>query len=531
MRTIRRRSLLAGAAAAPLLTASRQAGADEPKHGGTLVATWGGNEPQALFVPAGGGSSPFFTSTKIMERLVRMEADLSFTPMLATAVKAAPDYKSYTISLRPNVRWHDGQNFTADDVVFSIQSVWKPLSGGIALKALSGVEAKDDHTVIVSFSQPLPEFTFLSLLASETGAVLARHVWGNGDIVTNPANNKPVGTGPWKPKEWVRGSHVEYERNADYWRPGLPYLDRLVIRWWTEPAARSAALEAGELHVAVSNAIPAPEMKRLSATGKFVVERKGYENYEGTQVLMFNTQSPIFGKRAVRQALLHAVDRDFIGDTIYFGLAQPAVSPIHHANAMFFSDDVPKYPFDPDLAGKLLDEAGYPLKGGKRFTASVVSAGWYAENIKTGPYLKQAFNDVGIDVNLSVPDRPTSLKRLYTDYDFDIAVSNWGSPIEPVPTITLNYTTDGIAKGVAFRNASRFSDPRMDEVVAKMTVEIDPAKRKQLVTDFARLACTEAPILPLVDVTVATVANSRVRNITVGANMMGESWGELWLAG
>lgn len=530
MTQIRRRTLLAASAALPLASASHSVKADEPKRGGTLVATWGGNEPQSLFVPAAGGTSPFFTSTKVMERLVRMEADLTFSPMLATGWKASPDFKDYTITLRPNVRWHDGKPFTSEDVLFSMLSVWKPISGSVALKALTGAEAKDDYTVVVHFSQPMPEFTFLAILASETGAVMAKHVWGTGDITTNPANNKPIGTGPWKPKEWVRGSHVEFERNADYWRPGLPYLDRLIIRWWTEQAARSAALEAGELHIAVANAIPAPEMKRLAATNKFVVERKGYENYEGTQLIVFNTQHPILGKREVRQAILYGIDRDFIGDTVYFGNAKASVSPIHFSNAMFFSDDVPKYPLDPDRAGKMLDAAGYPLKGDTRFSVNLVAAGWFPENGKTGAYLKQALGDIGIGVNLSVPDRPTALKRLFTDYDFDVAISNWASPIEPIPPIVVNYTSDGIAKGVAFRNASRYSNPSMDEIVAQMTVETDATKRKAIVHDFAALACADAPTLPLVDVTFATVAHRDVRNITVGSNMMGEGWGEIWLA-
>jgi peptide/nickel transport system substrate-binding protein len=99
-----------------------------------------------------------------------------------------------------------------------------------------------------------------------------------------------------------------------------------------------------------------------------------------------------------------------------------------------------------------------------------------------------------------------------------------------VPIITVNYTTDGIAKGIAFRNASGFSSPAMDDIVARMTVETDVAKRKQLVDQFQVLACTEAPILPLVDIRLNTVAAADLRNITVGSNMMGEGWAEIWRA-
>ena len=98
-----------------------------------------------------------------------------------------------------------------------------------------------------------------------------------------------------------------------------------------------------------------------------------------------------------------------------------------------------------------------------------------------------------------MPDRPTSIKRIYTDYDFDLAISNQANPSEPVPTTTQYYTTDGIKKGVPFRNASGFSKPEMDALVEKIKVETDPAKRKALVIDFQKLATQEARNLPLVE--------------------------------
>src|SRR5713226_4133544 len=120
MGTLSRRNFLAataGMAASTLRLAS--ASAATPKRGGTLVATWGGFEPQALFVPPGGGSSPYFTSTKVIERLLKLTVDLKFEPVLATEVTPAEDFRSYRIKLRENVTWHDGEPFTADDVVFS----------------------------------------------------------------------------------------------------------------------------------------------------------------------------------------------------------------------------------------------------------------------------------------------------------------------------------------------------------------------------------------------------------------------------
>src|SRR3954468_10913223 len=186
----RRTFFLAGAALAAL---PRLAWAqDAPKRGDTLVATWGGNEPQSMFVPGGGGSSPYITSTKMLERLVEMNADLTFRPRLATSIKGSPDGKTYTIALRPGVVWHDGKPFTADDVAFTINNYWKPISAGLALKFMSGARAVDEHTVEMSFDHRKPEFDFHSIASYEV--ILPKHIYGTGEIRTNPANNAPIGT-------------------------------------------------------------------------------------------------------------------------------------------------------------------------------------------------------------------------------------------------------------------------------------------------------------------------------------------------
>jgi peptide/nickel transport system substrate-binding protein len=505
------------------------AATETPKRGGTLVATWGGFEPQSLFVPAGGGSSPYFTSTKVHERLVRLTVDLKFEPVLALAITPAEDFRSYTIKLRENVTWHDGKPFTADDVVFNAMQYWKPISAGVSLDSLESAEAAGTHTVVLKFKAPVPEFFLKSVFAGKSGLLIPKHVYAGSNIITNPINNTPVGTGPFKVKEWVRGSHVEYVRNESYWNPGMPYLDRLVIRWWRDPASRSAAFEAGQLDIGTFNPIPMPDIARLTGTKKFVAEGKGYSNSAWVTTVEFNQRREIFKKKEVRQALLCGIDRQFISDTVFFGRAHPSVGVIPSSNSIFFTKDVQDYPFDVKKAAAMLDAAGYPVKSGSRFTMNLVSAGWFEENDKIGQYLKQAFEDLDIKVDLVVPDRATSLKRIYTDYDYDVAVSNNTDSIEPIPATTQYYTTDGIVKGAAFRNATGYSNPKLDEVVARMAVETDEKKRVELVHQFDQLATSEAPIVPMVDLDSVTIARTDVRNHSLTADFMGESWAEVWL--
>ncbi|CAB5513855.1 Glutathione-binding protein GsiB [Achromobacter anxifer] len=520
-----------GIAPQALLAATSQPGADAgpARKGGTLVASWGGLEPQALFVPGGGGSSPFQTATKILERLLKLDADLKFQPALALSVTPAADFRSYTIKLREGVTWHDGAPFTSADVVYNVLQHWKPVSAGIALKSLTGATATDPLTVVLSFDAPVPEFFLKSTLAGQFQLLVPKHLYEGRDIITNPLNNTPVGTGPWKYGKWVRGSHVEYLRNDSYWNAGQPNLDRLIIRWWADPATRGAALETGELGLAYSNPVPARDIDRLVKTGKVVVDTRGYQNSAWTVTAEFNQRRDIVNRREVRQAILHAIDRQFIVDTIYYGRGKPAIAPVFSSNPLFYTEDVPRYPFDPKKAAALLDAAGLPLKDGKRFSVNLVAAAWFEENAKLGQYLKQALQDVGIEVKLDSVDRATALKRIYGDYDYDIAVSNFTSPLELVPTVTQFYTTDGIVKGAAFRNATGYSNPEMDALVAKLTQETAPDARRALAHQFARLASTDVPHVPLVEIQSFTLAGKNVRNFTTGANVQGETLADVWL--
>lgn len=530
MQIMTRRHLLAGAAAfgaASALPAFAQDG-KQPKRGGTLTGTWGGFEPQALFVPPGGGSSPYLTSTKILERLVTLDNDLNFVPVLALDVAPAADFRSYTVKLRPNVKWHDGQPLTADDIVFNALSYWKPLSAGIALKSLVGAEAIDPTTAVLRFDTPIPEFFLKSILAGKAGLVIPKHVYDGRDILTNPANNAPIGTGAFKFKEWVRGSHVELVRNDQYWDPQLPYLDRLVIRWWRDPASRSAAFEAGQLDLGVFNPTPAPDIKRLRDSGKFVATTKGYDNSAWVSTIEFNARRDIVNRPDVRKAINLGIDRQFIADTIFFGLARPAAGPVPASNRLFFDARQKPYPFDAAKAGQLLDAAGFPKKRGGRFKVNLVAAGWFEENVKLGQYVRQALEDLDIAVDLTIPDRATSFKRIYTDYDYDIALSNNSGTIELVPEWTRFVTTDNIIKGAAFRNATGHSDPKLDAVVAKLSTEVDPAKRKALAGEFQASLADSLPWTALVEIESTTVARSDLRGHSLNADFLGDNWSSLW---
>ncbi len=532
---ILRRTFSASAAAALVASGLPAAAQQTPRRGGTLTATWGGFEPSSCYVPTGGGLGPIFTSSKLFERLARRNMDGSFSGQLAESWQASPDFRTYSIAMRRGVLWHDGKEMTAEDIVFSIGELWKKYANAPALGDFAGAEAADTGTVIVRFAKPMPAPYFAAIISGSISYIVPRCIYGGSDVMTNPANNAPIGTGPWKFKQWVRGSHMEFARNEAYWQKEQPYLDRLILRFLRflrDPASRSAAMEAGEIQLGVANPTSHPDIKRLTASGRLLATTQGYSENSWVATLEYNMRNPLFAKREVRQAIFHAMDRAWIARTIYYGYARPGTGPIHSDNSEFYIKDTTRLDFDPAKAAAMLDEAGLPKKAdGKSFAVTLAAGGWSAELAKIGAYAKQALEDIGIGATLWTGDFPTSIKRIYTDYDFDIAISSQINPTEPVLWTTRFFTTDGIRKGLPFYNATGYSNAELDALVEKIRTEIDPARRKALVGDFQKFTAHEAVLLPLVEFDSVTLASPAVRNHSNDPNFLAASWGDLWLAG
>lgn len=493
---------------------------------GSLTATTGYPEPHTMFAPGGGGGGPGFTGSKVLERLARYNRDQTFSPVLAESWSIAPDHRSVTLNLRSNVTWHDGKPFTSEDVVWTIKEYWKPFFPQTILDFLAGVEATGPLGVVVRFDRPVPEFSVGYLLSDGANYILPKHLYAGTDLLLNPVNNAPVGTGPWKFSQWVRGSHAEFVKNPTYWIPGQPKLDKLIVRWWREPASRAAAFETGQLDIGVHNPAPLGDLKRLQANPQLSVS---FEDQGAPLGLHFNTRNPVVSDPRVRRALLHAVDRDFISRTVYYGYAKPAAGPILTSNRLYFDPDIPKYPFDPALADRLLTEAGYPRRAGaERFKLNLLASGWSEENGKSGAYLKQAFEDLGIATTLRVPDRANSLKALYTDYDFDVAYSQGGGTYnDPIPDLPLVFGTAGIKKGLIFRNSARYSNPELDAIFDQIKQEVDPARRKAETLNAARIILRDAPIVPLVEWPTHIIQKTSVKIASNAASIATDSWGDI----
>ena len=534
----RRRLLQAGAAAsvaagalAPLGSLSRAAAAAAaaPVRGGTLVISLA-PEPQHI-------SAAFLTTMqttmiagKISEGLVWFDDQLQPRPELAEAWAFSDDGLSLTFQLRREVRWHDGEPFTSADVAFSLLEVWKKLhpGGRLAYASVRDVETPDPHTAVLRLDRPTPYL--LSFMNVYGAQVLPRHRYEGTDLLQNPLNRAPIGTGPFRFKEWVRGSHIALERNPDYWQPGLPWLDSVVFRFIPEAAARSVALSSGEVQMALASNIPISNLNQFADTARYTINRSDGAYLASIQLVQVNVRRPPLADRRVRQALMYAIDREALLKVVFRGLGRVASSPIPSTVPAFLSAAGRQYPLDLKQSAALLDAAGLrPGADGKRLKLSLDLGGGSLEATRTAEFIRQSLSRVGIDLELRVSDAGVHLKRVFGDADFDLFLTSLHNLPDPSLGVQRWYWTRNIVAGVPWSNGSGYSNPELDRVMEAAAIEADPARRRALIDQWQAIVQEEVPILDLVELDWTTVTSTRYRKTRAQGDGLYASLADAWL--
>jgi peptide/nickel transport system substrate-binding protein len=320
--------------------------------------------------------------------------------------------------------------------------------------------------------------------------------------------------------EWQRGQFMRFDRNPDYWKPGRPYLDRVVARFVADSATRTAAIEKGEAHVGGFGAIPYSDVKALAKLPHIDATTKGYEMQSPIVELDFNTKRAPFDNVKVRQAISYAVSRKFVIDNVWFTFGKPATGPIssNFAVAGLYTPDVKKYdvPNGIETANKMLDEAGFKRgPGGIRFEIVHDVTPYGEEWQRFGEYVQQVLAELGIKASLRYEDVPTWLKRVYTDYDYQLT-NNWIQTLaDPVIGVHRLYHSASIKPGTVFVNGTRWSSARTDQLMDQATVEVNPAKRGALYKEFQQLVVEAAPLVWVHELQFVTVYNKGFKDLIV----------------
>jgi ABC-type transport system substrate-binding protein len=428
--------------------------AQQPKSGGVLQVAWEA-DVTGLDPHLSPGIQAHRAVGNLFNSLVTIDTDLNYVPELAESWEILEGGKVYLFHLRKGVKFHDGTDFDADVVRWNYQRIVDPEEKAFDAPNYSiveSVEAIDAHTV--KFTLKHPSMILLPVMAAYRAGFLqmspaSYKQWGKEDVRLHP-----VGTGPFKLARWEQNQIIVLEKNPHYFKPGLPYLDRLDLRIMKEGVTRATALRTDEVDFA--NWIPSEHVERLTKDPQLQVIRGRDAQRAQTY---FNLRKPAFQDVRVRRALLgYGIDRHAIAKTALLGLAQPLWSfvPPGAKGHIDFGD---QFAYDPETAKTLLKEAGYDEKNPLRYTLMTNAAEASLPTIAT--IMKTQYAKLGVEVMVEVLDRPLFLRRLTRDRDWDQLLNLSGGSFDTYSATRLIDTRAG-------NNSSNHQDERVDVLIDRL---------------------------------------------------------------
>ena len=468
--------------------------AEQPRYGGTLVV--GVNSDPEVLNP---GITTSIPSHRVLDSVFNglIAHDFAFTPVpdLATSWTVAPDGRSYTFQLA-EARWHDGQPVTSEDVKWTFEAVLLKFSSRTRTSLganLAGVDTPSERTVVFRLKEPYAPF--LKLIDVVNAPILPKHRYaGVADITKASANDEPVGTGPYRLKEWVKGDHVTLVKNEDYFKRGRPYLDRIVFKVIPDQAAATLAFERGEIDYL--QAVAGNDLERLRALPGVVVTNKGREGFAGVQYLIPNLAHPALARLPVRQGIAYALDRTAILERAYQGQGRVATGPISSELSWAYSPNVTRYERDVVRANALLDGAGLARdREGVRLRLSLIyDASWN----KVADLVADELKDVGVALDRKVMERNAWIDLVYVKKQFELAFTSFENGPDPDIGVKRVFVSSNIAS-VPFSNAAGYRNPRVDELFAVAAGEQDQGKRAAAYAEIQEIVVREAPYFYLTE--------------------------------
>ncbi|XAH21205.1 ABC transporter substrate-binding protein [Xylophilus sp. GW821-FHT01B05] len=480
-------------------------------------------EPPGLMMGIVQNAPTQLISGNIYEGLLRYDEQINPKPLLASSWTVNAEGTVYTFKLKPGVKWHDGKPFTADDVVFSVDVFLRKtharLRGNLA--ALETVKALDPLTV--EFKLKYPFGPFIGLFETGTMPMVPKHIYEGTDFLNNPANATPIGTGPFKFKEWIKGSYIQLVANEQYHTAGMPIVEKLYFHVIPDAAARAAAFESGKVDIVPGGAVELFDVTRLSKLPGVGITSKGWEFFAPHAWLNVNNRKAPMDNIKFRQALMYAIDREAICKIAWQGFAKPATGPFN-SHIKYYSEDVPKYPRNVETAKKLLAEAGYkgevlrllPLPYGETWARSA-------------EILRQNLAQAGIKTEMVATDVAGWNQKL-SEWDYDLAFNYVYQYGDPALGVARNYTTANIAKGSPFNNAEGYSNPKVDELFDAGAKENNPEKRKAIYLQVQKLLVEEAPLAWLYEINFPTLYRTKLNNIISSGIGLNDSLSGAWLS-
>lgn len=524
---------------------SNKTGKSDAK-GGTL--TVGIAEPpegnfQSIFTGSTGDSNviDFFNDS-----LIDVGDDLKIKPKILSWEKDKNDDLKYTFKVKKGIQWQDGNPFTINDWVFTLETLADPdydgprYSGVAVIQGaeekrngqadrISGIKKIDDYTAEITFK----EHKANNLLELWTSAPISEKVFKDipvKDMAKSDAVRKnPIGIGPYKVKRIVDGESVELVKNKDYWR-GEPNIDNINLRV-VEQTSMTQALENGDIDMATITAPIAKEIKDSGSENLQLLQAPSTSyaivgfvlNDYDKKAQKIGKERPKYQDKKLRQAMAYAINRKEWIDAFYYGYGKPLNGLIPYAHWSGAKEgDVKEYKYDVDKAKQLLDEGGYKDKDGDGFREDpqgkpfVVNLKHYAGSNPTfeprTAALKGYWEKVGLKTKVEMEEfgkYSSDLEK--SSKDMEVYFRTWQQGSDPDPS-ELYRTT-------ALWNESRYNNPKadkiLDEAVDTKVVGDDNDKRKEKYLEWQKIMAEDVPVIPIVELEDVTAVSSRVKNFEV----------------
>ena len=496
------------------------AGAQAPKLGGVANVVIQPEPPGLMLGVVQNGPTQMIAGN-IYEGLLRYDAKLAPLPGLAESWSVGDDARTYTFKLKPGVTWHDGKPFSSADVLFSIEFLKQtnPRTRG-NLTQLEKVEAPDADTVVFTLKQPFGPF--LGIFEVGSLPMIPKHIYEGTDFKTNPANNTPIGTGPFMFKEWQKGSFIKLVRNPGYHVKGRPYLDEIYWHVIPDAAARAVAFETGKVDVLPGGTVENFDVPRLSKLKDVCVTGKGWEFFGPHSWLWLNTRSGPTANKAFRQAVMYALDRDFAKSVLWNGLGEVAVGPVS-SSTRFFDKSLARYGHDPAKAKALLAQAGY--KGEKvRLLPLPYGETWqrWAEAVR------QNLQDVGINVEMVATD-VAGWNQKTSEWDYDIAFTYLYQYGDPALGVARTYLSSQIAKGSPWNNVEGYANPEVDQLFTSAAVAAPDERRQELYNAAQKILIEDVPVAWLLELQFPTITRCKVKDLVTTAIGINDGFRDAWI--
>ncbi len=481
---------------------------DVPDYGGTYIEGTLGPPPTLVSILAEDDTSRTLSGL-IFNGLTRYASDGAIVPDLATRWETDPQSRSFVFHLRDDVRWHDGTPLTVDDVLFTYellanyprrQQEWTNVR----------VEREGERSLRVSVLNDV----YLPLLEYATIGILPRHLLQGispGQLSITPYNLAPVGTGPYRIVEFTE-EYALLQASEDYYG-GRPHIRFLKFKFYPNARAAITALERGEVE-GVSY-LPVTERSRVDS----IADVEAYSApLAGYTVLYFNLRRTPFFDRKLRQAIAHAIDREYLAAEVQGGMADPLEGPILPVS-WAHAPDVRKYAYDPATSRVLLDEAGWVIgpdgvrsRGEDRLLLQLLTAD-IPGHLELAEAIVAQLRLVGIEVAVQTAGPSRLLNDSLLTHEFDIALYTWIlNGLDPDPY--LEWHSSQIESGWNF---SGFIDPRVDEALQNARNTLDQEERKRMYADFQRAFAEEVPSLMLLSPRYGFAVRTTVRGVTAPA--------------